>query len=139
MSEIYIPGQGVTNLEGRGLDRFVNEYDERLSFKRNPATGDFCIYIRMERGSDPPEVPVIGFGPNMPSRDEVQRRLYNADTMRHGERLLNAMNEHNERLKQVGRDAADEAAWDTTERIEKFMRKHGKSPIVKSTRVRPRG
>lgn len=139
MSEIYIPGQGVTDLEGRALDRFVNQYDERLSFKRNQVTGDFCIYIECERGSDPPEVPVIGFGPNMPSRDEVEQRLYHADTMRHGEAMLKAMNAHNEKIKDEARYHASQGTKDTTERIEKLMRKHGLSPKIVSTRSRARG
>jgi hypothetical protein len=51
--------------------------------------------------------------------------------MRHGEKILNDILKSQEDFKNAKRYAADQASGDSAERIEKFLRDRGKSPVVK--------
>ena len=105
-------------------------YDERLMFARNEETGDWCVFIRMPRPAEP--YPVCGFGREIPEVDDVMLRIRRADTMRNGEAiykdLVKSQEQHRAALKYKGDQATDESV----EVVEHFMRKHGKSPIIKS-------
>jgi len=129
MSSIYVPGHGTTTFEAYRVGKAVTEYDERLFFQRNYETGDWCVFIRMP--GDEPAYPVIGFGAELPTVEEVTRRLHRADTMRHGWQIFDEIQKSQEDYKKQFRVAADEATDESTEVVEHFMRKHGKSPIIK--------
>jgi hypothetical protein len=51
--------------------------------------------------------------------------------MRHGDKILNDILKSQEDFKNAKRYAADQASSDSAERIEKFLRDRGKSPVVK--------
>ena len=129
MNSIYIPGHGELSWDEYRADRAVKEYDERLFFARNYDTWDWCVYVRMPGGE--PAMPVIGFGREIPSVDEVLRRVSNADTMRHGWQIFDDIQKSQEAHKKKFRDAADEATEESAEVVEHFLRGHGKSPVVK--------
>ncbi len=114
MSAIWLPGQGVVNLRVTALDRAAREYDERLRVGRNEETGDWCVFIQMERGTFPPNdlYPIFGMGQNpdnLPHPEDLKRKLYETDTVRHGYQMLDRMNRENEALKEQKRKAAREA------------------------------
>lgn len=129
MKGIYIPGHGELSWDEFRVDKAVREYDERLFFARNADTWDWCVYIKMPRPE--PAYPVLGFGREVPRVDEVLRRLSNADTTRHGWQIYDDVVSSQEKFKQGFRDAADEASGESAEVVEHFLRKHGKSPVVK--------
>lgn len=137
MGSIYLPGVGMVDTAVMRVHRAVNEYDERLSFRRNEDTGDWCVYIAMPHGQEP--IPVLGFGTEVPHPEDAVKRVYAADTVRHGEAILDRINRDNEAIREEARYRASEASGDTAERIEKLMRAHGESPVIKSTRLRRRG
>jgi hypothetical protein len=127
--KIYIPGRGSVDSDVYKVDRAVNQYNDRLSFEFNEAGQDYCIFMRMPY----PERPVIilGFGEKVPHPDEACKRLWESDTMKHGDRILNDILKSQEDFKNAKRYAADQASSDSAERIEKFLRGKGHSPIVK--------
>ena len=127
---IYIPGHGEMSWDEIHVDRAVKEYDERLFFARNADTWDWCVYISMPRPEEP--YPIIGFGKEVPSVDEVMRKVYNADTMRHGWQIFDDILRSQEEFKKEFEWSANEATEDSAERIEFLLRRHGKSPVVKS-------
>jgi hypothetical protein len=129
LMSIYIPGHGEMSWDEIRVDRAVKEYDERLFFARNAETWDWCVYIRMPRPEPP--YPVIGFGREVPSVDVVMRKVYNADTTRHGWQIFDEIVESQEAYKKQFRDAADEATEESAEVVEHFLRQHGKSPVIK--------
>jgi hypothetical protein len=130
MSGIYIPGHGEMSWDEVRIDRAVKEYDERLFFARNADTWDWCIYIKMP--SPEPAYPVIGFGYNVPPVDHVMQRVRAADTMRAGNKIyddiVKSQNDYRKKLEYEASQASSAAAEPT----EWLLRKHGKSPIVKS-------
>lgn len=130
MSTLWIPGKGEYDVRAYRVDKAVREYNERLSFERNPDTGDWCVFIRMP--SPEPPVALMGFHDQIPDPEHVVKRLYESDSLRHGEKILNDIIKTQERFKAHKQYIADEASGDSAERIEHMMRKHGKSPVIKS-------
>jgi hypothetical protein len=114
------------------VDRAVREHDERLMFARNEDTGDWCIFIRMPGDRDP--FPVIGFQDKIPEPHEAITKLNAGDTRKHGDRLLMEARREDERRRKELEYVSDQAASEAVEATEFLMRKHGKSPIVKSMR-----
>jgi hypothetical protein len=129
MTSIYVPGSGYVDICVYRVNKAVNEYNNRLSFKRNLDTGDWCVYMQMP--SPEADIPLIGFGDTIPEPDRVVKKLWESDSMVHGDKLYNDILKSQEDFKKAKRYAADQASMDSAERVEKLMRKHGKSPVVK--------
>lgn len=90
-ARIWLPGQGVVDLEPMRVHRAVNAYDERLMFGRindesHPGYGDWVIFVKMPHGEAP--LPVLGFGKQIPTPEEAVRRADEANTRKHGQKLL---------------------------------------------------
>jgi hypothetical protein len=130
--KIYIPGRGSVDSDVYKVDRAVNQYNDRLSFEFNEAGQDYCIFMRMPYPENP--VVILGFGDRVPHPDEACKRLWESDTMRHGDKILNDILKSQEEFKNAKRYAADQASSDSAERVEHLMRKNGDSPVIKSTR-----
>ena len=130
--KIYIPGRGSVDSGVYKVDSAVRQYNERLSFKLNEDTQDYCIFMRMPHPE--PDLPILGFGRTIPHPDEACKKLWESDTMIHGDKILNDILKSQEDFKNAKRYAADQASADSAERIEYLMRKNGDSPVIKSTR-----
>lgn len=129
MSGIYIPGKGEMTWEQIKIDRAVREYDERLFFGRNTDTGDWCVFITLPRPRDP--YPVIGFGHELPHVSKVLENLTRGDTLRNGNAIYDEIVKSQQDYKKTVQRQGDEAAGETSEVVEHFMRRHGKSPVIK--------
>lgn len=128
--KIYIPGRGSVDSGVYKVDAAVRQYNERLSFKLNEDTGDYCIFMRMPHPE--PDLPILGFGRTIPHPDEACKKLWESDTMIHGDKILNDILKSQEDFKNAKRYAADQASADSAERVEHLMRKNGDSPVIKS-------
>jgi len=126
---VYIPGRGEMTWDQIRVDSAVKEYDERLFFGLNKETGDYCVFIEMPRPRDP--FPVMGFGREVPAVDEVMMRLREGDTLRNGNRIYDEVIRSQEEYRKNARRVGDEAAEESAEVVEHFMRRHGKSPVIK--------
>lgn len=131
---IYLPGRGVVDLEANRVDRAVHEYDERLSFARNEETGDYCIFIKMERGWDGPDagLPVLGFGKQIPHPEDALKRLYQADSLRRGNEILDDINRTNDDVHKQLDAAAHEGAGHYVEALESYMVHNGQTRHLRS-------
>ena len=138
MTTLFVPGRGSVNLAVARIDRAVREYDERLLFARHPQTGQWSVFIKIER--DLPEefgtvvegqrvYPVLGFphdrDPETLDIEEIKVRLYKADSVRHGKQILADMHAHNERVKEPQRRVASEAAGIAAEVLESYLNDRG--------------
>ena len=128
--KIYIPGRGTVDSDVYKVDAAVRQYNERLSFKLNDDTQDYCIYMRMPYPE--PDLPILGFGREIPHPDLACKKLWESDTMIHGDKILKDILKSQEDFKNAKRYAADQASADSAERIEHLMRMKGDSPIIKS-------
>jgi hypothetical protein len=128
--KIYIPGRGTVDSDVYKVDAAVRQYNERLSFKLNEDTQDYCIYMRMPYPE--PDLPILGFGREVPHPDLACKKLWESDTMIHGDKILKDILKSQEDFKNAKRYAADQASADSAERIEHVMRMKGDSPVIKS-------
>lgn len=129
--KIWLPGKGEVDPLVWKVNLAVKEYDERLSVGRNEESGEWCVFIKMPPGGDWPELfPVLGLGPQEPTDpEEVLRRIYKADTVRHGTKILNELNRGNDRrMKEKYDDPADEAAMLMAEVMDYAHRRTGTAP-----------
>lgn len=130
MTSLWIPGRGSMDTRVFRVDKAVREYNDRLSFDRNHDTGDWCVFMRMPSPEEP--LPLFGFGDSIPEPDEVVKQLWKADSLRHGEKILDQIVREQEERKQKYEYAASQASEESAEVLEHFLRKHGKSPVIKS-------
>lgn len=128
--KIYIPGRGTVDSDVYKVDAAVRQYNERLSFKLNEDTQDYCIFMRMPYPE--PDLPILGFGREIPHPDAACKKLWESDTMIHGDKILKDILKSQEDFKNAKRYAADQATEDSAERIEHLMRMNGDSPVIKS-------
>jgi hypothetical protein len=130
MSSLFIPGRGSMDIRALKVENAVRAYDERLMFAKNEETGDWCVFIRMPRPEQP--YPVCGFGREIPEVEDVMFRIRRADTMRNGEAVYRDVVKSQEKYRAELKYKGDQATDESVEVVEHFMRKHGKSPIIKS-------
>lgn len=121
----FVSGRGMVDSDVLAVDRAVSEYDERLYFDRNLETGQYCIYLRTIPSE--PDLPLFGFD-EIPQPLEAVGRLHRADTLRHGEQILDDMKRRNENNLEPLRRKTDDAEGQTAEGFEWAFRKMGAHP-----------
>ena len=129
---LFIPGQGMVDTRVYRVDAAVKAYDSRLMFGQHPETGDYCVFVELPRPNEP--YPVIGFGSEVPDPDKVVERLQRADTMRNGDAIYREVVRSQESYRKDLEYKTDQAGEESAEVIEHFMRREGKSPVIKSLR-----
>jgi hypothetical protein len=112
----------------------VVEYDERLIFSQHPLNGQWCIFMKMpadyetETQIDGNNVlPLLGFR-DIPHPEDAVKRLWQADTLRHGEQMLDEMNRRNAARKAEYEKAASDSSGEAAEAMEWFNRQAGTHP-----------
>lgn len=129
---LFIPGQGIVDSRVYKVDAAVKQHDKRLMFSRHPESGDYCVFIELPRPAEP--YPIFGFGSEVPEPSVVLERLKKADTMRNGEAIYKDMIRSQEAYRKGLEYNSDQAGEESAEVVEHFMRKEGKSPVIKSLR-----
>jgi hypothetical protein len=110
----------------------VSDYDPRLDFGMNEETGQWCVFFNhgaIEAASEHP-LPILGFD-HIPSRDEVQKRLYNSDALRRGEEIREQINRHNREIERKFEDKASEGSEAAAEGFDWLLRQDDKAPHSK--------
>lgn len=135
---IWTPGKGDRNTAAERVNAAAMEYDERLRFGFNEVNGDWVLYIKMPRDFEAfyyidgePVFPVLGFGTEIPTPEKAVKRLSEADTLRHGTRILDRMNKENAALEKARDDEASARHEEVAERIEHALRQEGQSPFAR--------
>ena len=128
--KIYIPGRGSVDSGVYKVDAAVRQYNERLSFGLNEDTQEYCIFMRMPHPE--PTLPILGFGREVPHPDVACKKLWESDTMIHGDKILKDILKSQDEYKKMLRYNSDQASADSAERVEHLMRMNGDSPVIKS-------
>lgn len=127
-TKLWLPGQGVVDLEPLRVHRALQAYDERLVFGRNMDTGDWCAFVKV--GPSRPPIPVIAFGDTIPHPDDAVRRCMAADTRRHSSAILNAVTRDEiARREKASADANEEHREIFAEIMDYAYRKEGVHPV----------
>ena len=144
-TNIWLPGQGVVDLEARRVSAAVEAYDPRLFFGRiteegHPGYGDWVIFVKMPHGEPP--VPVLGFQYQIPTPEEAVRRAHAANTRAHGDQLLRLVEADHAKMKEQQEKAADELNEELVELMESGIHRMGggaKRRVYMSGRKDPNG
>lgn len=101
----------------------ASEYDPRLTIGQDQNSGQWAVLIKLERGTLPEMgdmYPVFGLGydpSEFPHPEDLKKRLYQADSVRHGYEMLDKMNAENERLRKEMARPADDATGTAAEAL----------------------
>jgi hypothetical protein len=101
------------------LNRHAQMYDPLLSVGLNHSTGDICIF------RDCPGIgqkPIFGWQ-RVPSLDEVEKKLYEIDTWKHGDSILERAWAEGDKEKEDRERPVQDAIEEAVERIEHLVRK----------------
>lgn len=127
---LWLPdGRGTVDIRVWRCMNAAREYDARLTIGQDQTDGQWAVYIKLERGTLPEMddlFPIFGLGRDpeeFPHPEDLKKRLYESDTVRQGDELLDKLNRENERLKKEQAYEADEAsgiaaealAWGTSQ------------------------
>jgi hypothetical protein len=124
------PRLGLVDSAVFRLDKTVNEYDAKLHLDRHPETGDWAVYIDMERPQPP--YPVLGLGKTLPTTDQLLQKLRESDSQRHD--IRKKINEANEaHMREIDRKSRDEVGK-AAEVTEWLARAQGMRPDNQSRR-----
>lgn len=118
-ANIWVP-PSHTYREATAVTLAVRQYDSELHFGRNEDNGQWCIF--MERNGA--KIPILGFR-GIPHPDDAVKRLYNSDARRHGSKILDDMNKHNEKLRAAREDEIQDATGQLAEAAEHGAREDG--------------
>lgn len=124
----FVTGRGLVDSEVLGVERVVEQYDERLYFDLNDETRQWCIYLKTPPSE--PDIPVIGFE-RKPHPDDALKAMVQADALRQGEEILDGMRKRNWDKDEPLRAKADDAAGQAAEALEWGYRKMGKHPVAR--------
>lgn len=119
---LWTPG-GVVDLQIEKAQKAVRDYDERLELMKHEETGDWVVFVRLERDL---YYPIIGWR-ELPEPEAIQKQLYEIDGQRRGTEILDTMNRRNAEIRKKREDAASEADGIAAEAFEwgyRFMGKH---------------
>ena len=113
---IYHPNKGYMPAGWREALQVVTDYDDSLTLGRRE-DGEWLV---CRKRADGPPFPVLGLGrsPEPPSREVIQRKLYQGDVRRNGERIVASLERAQAREQARARKAASEAAGEWAEYAE---------------------
>ncbi len=117
MATIYVPGKGHMDTTLFNIDRALHQYDENLYLKFNDEQQEWCVYVKVPRDSDIPDVPVLGLGHEKPHKDYVMEKIHKMDTKTHAKNMLTEIDRHNDRIKAERALQFKDAVLDAGEKV----------------------
>lgn len=132
-AKIWLPPT-ARNREFAEARKAAKDYDPNLDFGWNEKTQQYCVYLKegTMAASKDGDWPILGFIPpdRIPTREEIQKRLYESDALRIGHEMIDAWNRHNEALMNKSTEITD-SDREVAEKFEWGFRKMGsdKAPV----------
>lgn len=139
---IYVAGQGEVDFGERAkmkeLTRVIKENDpeDKLMLGKHHATGEWVLFLKPRAnpfGLDAP-YPVLGLGTDVPDPDRVRKLLYETDTRRNGDKIMQDIQANNEKIRKAADDKATEATEILAEARASYLHRKGDAPYHQSLR-----
>jgi len=93
-------------------------------------TGEWGIFVaRGTRESGGQPFPVFNLGRELPSREQIQKRLYEGDVRRRGKEIVDEIDRHFDAEQKKLADIASDGAGQLSEAIDSHMRAQGGHPF----------
>jgi hypothetical protein len=125
VSNIWLPGVGAVPAHIRTAQQAVEAYDSRLELGYDERNKQWVVLWKDAVDGAP--YPVMGLGRELPSYEEIQRILYQGDTVRRGGKLIQEINRRQAQRRADSRQEVNEAAGEVAEALEYAFRKMGKT------------
>ena len=113
---LWLPRHGRVDTKTSACIRVVENYDEALVLGRHELTGDWCVFLKQDPFSEP--FPVLGLGLELPTPEQLSKRLVQADTKRQGSRVIDEIEREHADRRAVLEDRASDATGITAEAYE---------------------
>jgi hypothetical protein len=126
--QIVMPNGNSYSVREMQAARAVEEYDS--SFILGQLNGTWTVFLRNGPIEGNP-FPIFALGNELPAPEEIKRRMYHADTKRHGGKIAAKVDRVNEQRKRELRKKADEGVAQTVEAFDFGLRAKGVHPFPK--------
>jgi hypothetical protein len=117
--EIYLPDGRVMNVVELQAARAVEAYDSSLILGQ--LHGQWTVFVRNGPIEGNP-FPVLGLGFELPSPDEITRKLHTSDTRRHGGKIAERVDRQNRERQRQRRAAGDQKVGEVAETYDTALR-----------------
>lgn len=130
MTEIWTP-RSHEDRRAAEARKAVKEYDPNLDFGLNTKTGQWCVFLRRGTmpGSADHDLPILGFS-DIPSHDQVKKRLYQTDALRRGHEILDDIDRRNREAEKIREAPRRDKDGQVAEAFEWGFRKMGSEKTV---------
>lgn len=125
MSEMWLPGAGVVPAHIRSAQQAVEAYDSRLELGFDERNKQWVVLWK--DGPDGAPYPALGLGFELPGYEEIQKKLYMADTVRRGGEVLRDVIRRNNKAKAERAADMHDRAGEVAEHLEHAFRRMGKT------------
>lgn len=123
MSNIWLPNVGVVPAHIRTAQQAVEAYDSRLELGYDRRNDQWVVLWK--DGPDGAPFPVLGLGRELPGYEEIQRLLYQGDTVRRGGDVVRDVIRRNDARKKAGQDELRDRAGEVAEALEHAFHRLG--------------
>lgn len=124
--QLWLPGKGLVPTFIAQAEKAVEEYDCDLMLGRHEQSGEWVVLIK--RGPEGRPFPVMGLGNELPSVDEIKKRLFESDARRHGGELVAKIMRSQDARQKALRDEVNNQTGVAAEALEWGHRKQGTHP-----------
>lgn len=126
--EIWTPG-GVLSPEVRTAQAAIEAYDERLELGFDNRANQWVVLWK--DGPQGAPFPVYGLGRELPGYEQIQKMLWQGDTVRRGADIVKDVKRRNDAARISGNAEEREAALEVAEHLEHAFRRMGKTQYSK--------
>lgn len=123
MSNIWTPAGSVLPDDVRAAQKAVEAYSSDLELGLDKQNEQWVVLWKSGPSGAP--YPVLGLGFTLPGYEEIQRRLYAADTQRRGSKIVQEVSRRQAAAKKARDDVAHDAAGDAAEHLEHVFHRMG--------------
>ena len=115
------PSAGIVPPDVRQAQKAIKAYDERLVLGVDRHDDSWCVM--WEDGPMGLPYPVLNLGHELPSYEGIQKRLYDADTVRNGGAQVARVTARQDKMRADAKSEAHEHAEETAEYLEHMFHK----------------
>lgn len=124
---LWLPGHGLVPTHIRQAIQALEEYDRDLSLAREENTGEWIVML--SRGPEGRAYPAMNLGTELPTPEEIKRKLYRADTRRRAREIVAEIDRKNEGRKKQLRDEAHDGAGEAAEAMDLYHHITKRHPV----------
>lgn len=121
---LWTPQNGWTSQQEREAAKAVEDYDPSLVLGQRQDTGEWVVFLK-EGPANKDVFPIFGLGTRLPGRDELLKKLTEADVRRHGQKIYAQILANMAKEEAAAKAARHDMTTPVAEAAEWAMRREG--------------